>query len=62
MVSVNDVPVLGDDFGAVVESGTTGAHEISDSLAARLELSNADLVIAVFVAEVPSRCEEARKN
>merc|ERR1712176_223712 len=62
MVSINDVPVLGDDFGAVVKSGTTGAHEISDSLAARLELGNADLVIAVFVAEVPSRCEEAVVN
>ena len=61
MVGVHDVPVLGDDRGAVVEAGTGSAHEIGDALAARSELVDVDDVIAVFVAEVPRRLEEARK-
>ena len=61
MVGVEDVPEFGDNFGAVVEAGKSSAHEIGDALAARSELVDADDVIAVFVAEVPRRLEEARK-
>ena len=62
VVGVDDVPVFGDDRGAVVEAGTRSAHELGDALAARSELLDADDVIAVFVAEVPRWFEETRES